>query len=1025
MSFADFFKAATGNSSYDYQSRLAGRDSGTDCRSQLINIPTGLGKTAAVVLAWLWNRVHQQNPKWPRRLVYCLPMRTLVEQTEREVRKWGEAHDLLWNGMDNRRGKVGVHVLMGGEDAGEWDIFPEENAILIGTQDMLLSRVLNRGYGMSRYRWPMHFGLLNNDCLWVMDETQLMGPGIGTACQLEAFRNSSPQGFNSFGAAASVTWYMSATNNPEHLKTREWRGVARLPEFEFALSPEERAATTGPIHQRRHAVKRLELKSERSFVDTTAIQTVVAEIVRCHRDMVTVIANEPKLPARTLIICNTVDRAVAVHAQLKSEKNDGCDLLLLHSRFRPPERREQMKRLESVDRAAFPNGQIVVATQVIEAGVDISSGLLWSEVAPLASLVQRLGRLNRAGEFNQSAWKPLAFVVGVGVKAESEGKNDKAREEIRKANDGRCLPYKFSSCDEKTVWEPLAKLKGDASPASLEQIQSEVADSIPPCPYSLQRHELLDFFDTDANLSLGFTDVSPFVRGLDEDTDLQVCWREQWADDDEPPDFAPDYQRDELCFVPISQAKDAKAREVLNHGWIWRGKGDGRKNIWVSVRDAGLTPGMTILLPLSAGGYDNNAGWTGNKADAKHASHYQQRETPSDEEQLSSLANGWQSIAVHTGAVAQELLELLPDLLLGEVTERAALTLAVPWHDIGKNHPGWQEAVVAALKAAGITGMEPHQPFAKFSLSDSPSLAGLQGDARRKRVRELKNSFRPGLAHEVASALAFRKAEQARLDSARDTDLASLLSEYVIMSHHGRVRKVLRDEIPKFPKDEKDTNTVRGISDGDKLPTVVIDGHSLGCSEISTDCRRMGRGGNGHESYTRGVLRLLEHHGPFRLAFFEAIFRAADIRASKLAAAPPRHETTSTDELRETPAAYRAEPTSAEHPEPWSHPWLDELGLRYHEAIARKLRADPSLRQVAVDNIDRWMARNDYPLSTQKSLLWWRDMLTRAPLDDLIAVMLDPSETGNQRRQNTPFPGILTQEERRAIRHAHEKASTP
>ena len=44
---------------------------------------------------------------------------------------------------------------------------------------MLLSRALNRGYGMSRYRWPMHFGLLNNDCLWVMDEVQLMGRGFG------------------------------------------------------------------------------------------------------------------------------------------------------------------------------------------------------------------------------------------------------------------------------------------------------------------------------------------------------------------------------------------------------------------------------------------------------------------------------------------------------------------------------------------------------------------------------------------------------------------------------------------------------------------------------------------------------------------------------------------------------------------------------------------------------------------------------------------------------------------------------
>lgn len=48
---------------------------------------------------------------------------------------------------------------MGGEETDlDWDVWPEKPAILIGTQDMLLSRALNRGYGMNRYRWPMHFG---------------------------------------------------------------------------------------------------------------------------------------------------------------------------------------------------------------------------------------------------------------------------------------------------------------------------------------------------------------------------------------------------------------------------------------------------------------------------------------------------------------------------------------------------------------------------------------------------------------------------------------------------------------------------------------------------------------------------------------------------------------------------------------------------------------------------------------------------------------------------------------------------
>ena len=111
--------------------------------------------------------------------MYCLPMRTLVEQTETACKDWLKPFgDEI---------SVGVHVLMGGEDGDRWDEFPERDAIIIGTQDMLLSRALNRGYGMSRYRWPMHFGLLNNDCLWVLDETQLMGVGLHTSAQLDLF----------------------------------------------------------------------------------------------------------------------------------------------------------------------------------------------------------------------------------------------------------------------------------------------------------------------------------------------------------------------------------------------------------------------------------------------------------------------------------------------------------------------------------------------------------------------------------------------------------------------------------------------------------------------------------------------------------------------------------------------------------------------------------------------------------------------------------------------------------------------
>jgi CRISPR-associated endonuclease/helicase Cas3 len=180
MDFDAFFEKATDNRPFPYQRCLALNEP----LYQLLDVPTGAGKTAAVILAWLWRRRFAEEAvrqATPRRLVYCLPMRTLVEQTEAAAQTW-----LRNLGQDT---DVRVYVLMGGEEVEDWDISPERDAILIGTQDMLLSRALNRGYGMSRYRWPIHFGLLNNDCLWVLDEIQLMSSGLATSTQLQAFRD--------------------------------------------------------------------------------------------------------------------------------------------------------------------------------------------------------------------------------------------------------------------------------------------------------------------------------------------------------------------------------------------------------------------------------------------------------------------------------------------------------------------------------------------------------------------------------------------------------------------------------------------------------------------------------------------------------------------------------------------------------------------------------------------------------------------------------------------------------------------
>src|SRR5208283_3623361 len=204
--FPRFFERATDFHPYPYQVQLA---TITENSSGIINIPTGMGKTAGIILSWLWRRRFHDDPEvrksTPRRLVYCLPMRVLVEQTTKNTAHWLQNLSLLGGDFTEQEGPRGIvqqylpswknpqHIavttLMGGDDADDWDRYPERDAIIIGTQDMLLSRALNRGYGMSRYRWPVQFGLLNNDCLWIMDEVQLMGVGLATGIQMEAFRS--------------------------------------------------------------------------------------------------------------------------------------------------------------------------------------------------------------------------------------------------------------------------------------------------------------------------------------------------------------------------------------------------------------------------------------------------------------------------------------------------------------------------------------------------------------------------------------------------------------------------------------------------------------------------------------------------------------------------------------------------------------------------------------------------------------------------------------------------------------------
>src|SRR5690606_39609311 len=102
-------------------------------------------------------------------------MRVLVHQTYERAVSFVEGLGL---GAGQTDRPIRTALLMGGSRDREWWLYPEDDLILIGTSDMLLSRALNRGYAESRFHWPIDFGLLNNDALWVFDEIQLLSEGL-------------------------------------------------------------------------------------------------------------------------------------------------------------------------------------------------------------------------------------------------------------------------------------------------------------------------------------------------------------------------------------------------------------------------------------------------------------------------------------------------------------------------------------------------------------------------------------------------------------------------------------------------------------------------------------------------------------------------------------------------------------------------------------------------------------------------------------------------------------------------------
>ena len=786
MSFEEFFQRATGFAPHPYQARMA-----AEGLPDLLQVPMGAGKSKAIVLAWLWRRLYAAEAvrmATPRRLAVALPMRTLVDQFEGDVKACLDALRLT--------DQVGLYVVMGGRrsDEQQWRIRAHQPSIVVGTIDCLVSKALNRGFGISRNAYPIDFALMTNGAHIVVDEVQLAAASTVTLRQLAGFRGefpvAEPSGLTCMSATVDRR-VINTIDNPDDGLTTIALGEAdrhgHLGDLLAATKTVRRVATNGPA-------------------DDAA---VAAHAVQRHRP-----------GTRTLVVVNTVKTAKSIFKALQRAK-PSARLMLIHSRFRGVE------RVELADRLTGPlpdSGTIVVATQVIEAGVDIDSAVMITESAPWASLCQRSGRCNRYAQIEAAE---LWWFTG--------------------ASSGPYAPEDLLETERVLIGLEGLSVTGEGlltQPVTPGDLQLRV----------LRRPDFLALFDTAPDLSGVDIDISPYIREGAESLDCQVAWL------DLAPGEAPDLRHplpDQAlrCPVPIRDARpwaktvDAWTLNVVSERWE-RVRGQTR-----------LRPGEVILAAASTGGYDPALGFEPGATVrvAVFPPVVVNSASGTVEPDVVSLdgtnvqARDWVLLDDHLRETRDHAAALWAALRpeLGDEL-RQAVSAAALTHDLGKLNQDWQQ---------GLRLTAPQLEAPDGALAKSPGRGRLS-------VRG-----RPAYRHELQSALLLGAPQSAGLRIlAGITDDQLPLVRYLVAAHHGKIRLQIRQPSDSVQPD----GGLLGLKDGEQMTPSSALGAAV--EAWSVDLTTLSFGGD--QSWTGSALDLLDALGPFCLAYLEMVVRVADWRAS-------------------------------------------------------------------------------------------------------------------------------------------------
>ena len=451
---------------------------------EAVDIPTGLGKTSCVLLALL---ARLENPALPGRIVYVVDRRAIVDQTATAISAWiariAEIPSLAdaFHGMSAFPSVLPVQlgVLRGGlADDGLWRVDPARPAVAVGTVDMIGSRIMFRGYGDGRSRRPMHAGLLGHDSILMLDEAHLSPAMEELVRSIERI-----QGHPRF---RTVT--LSATSADA--------GSA------FRLLPEDEADPE--VRRRLHACKKPDFHR---VGKPAAVTGRMCEAAVAHRS------------GSVAVFVRTVKNAEKVARNLTERIGpDGPGrVALLTGTLRGKERAELAEgavwRRFDPGRERGSDGPSVylVTTSAGEVGVDLDADHAVMDLATLDSTIQRLGRVNRMGLSDSR-------VAVVFAEQEVKIPEKEPKTPTRKHREAKARAATLAVLSRLPDLSPAALRSLDA--ADLEECAVSATR-----PARLHREVVQAYAATSADLRL--PDVSVYLRGV-SDPDPPEChlvWR--------------------------------------------------------------------------------------------------------------------------------------------------------------------------------------------------------------------------------------------------------------------------------------------------------------------------------------------------------------------------------------------------------------------------------------------------------------------------------------------------------------------